>query len=80
MEVNDLMLLAKSKNGEYIIIFIENNSSLYKSLLKNLEFTSVGEHYILLEHNDLNFISKLWGLCDNNQKLDSYISYLTTLK
>lgn len=72
LKVDDLMLLAKSRSGKFVIIFIENNSEFYKSLLKNLDFTSRGEHYILLSTNDLDFLSKLWGLCDNNKNLVSY--------
>lgn len=42
LESDDLMLLAKSNRGKFIIIFVESNSALYKQLLENLEFTKRG--------------------------------------
>jgi len=69
LEIDDMMLLAKSSNGALIIIFIKNNSPLYKYLIGNLTFIKVGAHFILDSSNDINIVSTLWGLCDNNKKL-----------
>lgn len=70
LEVDDFMILAKSDNGDFVIIFIKNTSALYEKLSNSLTFTIKGEHYILLEPNDIHELSIMWGFCDNNKNID----------
>lgn len=78
-QVDDLMLLGETDNGNYIIIVINNNSSIYKSIPHKLNFNYIGENFTINLLQDRDFLYTLWNLCNQNSNISRFESFLNDI-